>query len=169
VRTLLSASTGQKLIEAEVRTQADRRHRAGFRCTDRPDSVRSGDLGRGRSGGAGHFPVRSLKVARSSVGRTGAGPAGTLRAEFLAHVQVAAQPYAGLAGHLGRTVGRRGSPAPGEQLLDGERGLVVTCGTSTTVRPDSDRCASLIGFMPGITRRWSRRVPPLRCVHPTES
>ncbi|CAM5650342.1 hypothetical protein SPURM210S_03725 [Streptomyces purpurascens] len=45
--------------------------------------------------------------------------------EVLAHVQVAAQPYAGLARGPGRTVRRSRRPPPGERLLDGERGLVV--------------------------------------------
>jgi hypothetical protein len=51
-----------------------------------------------------------------------------LRVEFLAHVEGAAQPHSGLAGYLGRTIGRRGRPGPGEQLLDGERGLFIGGG-----------------------------------------
>lgn len=76
------------------------------------------------AGGRGTHRDRRVPSAlsrRRGLRRRGIGPfgAGTSRAELLSQVQVAAQPYAGLAGLACRTVRRRGRPSRGEYFLQG--------------------------------------------------
>jgi hypothetical protein len=78
--------------------------------------------------------------------------------EVLADVQVAARSYPRLSGFPGRTVGWSGRPPRGEQLLDGECGLVV-CGCDLDHGP-AWLCQVCFGDWPHAGTTGDR---PLRC------